>query len=302
MQINSLIRNAILDNKPRNIIIASYDGVFEYILAENTPHNYFILENSGVILQSSIQHKRIHPINLTNIPIDLDIDLVICNDIVTHIGRCVELSRMLQVPLLIIHHGLKPPFIKIEDIFILKKEYHYTTRISIFNSVNQSWRAEFPVLSYILPPIENKSKSKDVLLIGTFSPPHLAFVKEVIMRLQKTVTIFGNNSGVSTVGDFATCLEAIQTHKIFLNLWNDLDTNQFMLYAMKAGATIVSNPSAPTEQFIKHGVNGYIAHTPEEFARYINSSPLLAPPEVISGDVNIWNQLINKLCHTPYRI
>lgn len=301
MQINTLIRNAILDDKPRNIIVASYDGLFEYMLAENTPHKYFLLENIGLILQATIQHERIHILNPTNIPIDLDIDLIICNDIVSQIGRCLELSKAFQVPLLIVHHSLKPPFVKTEDLLILKKEHQNATRITTLNYVATSWRGSFPVLNYIFPTIENKPKTKDVLIIGTFNPQHTMFVREVASRLHKQVTILGNNPGISQVADLNTCVDAIQTHQIFLNLWNDLDTNQFMLYAMKAGATIVSNPSPPTEQFITHGINGYIGNSVDDIARYINAAPLLAPPTVMEGNPTEWNQLINKLCHTPYR-
>ena len=301
MQINSLIRNAVLDDKPRNIVVASYDGVFEYMLATNTPHNYFILENSGLILQSTVQHERIHTISPTSIPIDLDIDLIICNDIITQIGKCVELSKAFQVPLLIIHHSLKPPFVKTEDLLILKKEYKYATRIAIFDTVAKSWRNACPILPYMLPPMENKPKTNDVLIIGTFNPTHAVFVKSVVTNLTKSVTIFGNNPGMSQLTDFNTCIEAIQTHRIFLNLWNDFDTNIFLLCAIKAGATIISNPSAPTERFIKHGVNGYIGHSTEEIAKYINAAPPLAPPTLREDSTAEWNKLINTLCHTPYR-
>ena len=302
MHINTLIRNAILDDKPRNIIVASYDGLFEHMLVTNTPHNYYILDGNNLIIQANIQHERLNFINPANMSLELDIDLVICNDIVSQIGKCNELSRALQVPLLIFQHSLKPSFVKIENTLILKKEYQTATRISLFDSINKSWHANFPILSYILPPLENKPKTKDVLIIGTFNPQHTAFVKDIVSRTQKQITIFGNNPGISQLADLNTCIEAIQTHKIFLNLWNDTDTNQFMLYAMKAGATIISNPSPTTEQFMKNGIDCYIGRSAEEIAKYINTSPALIPPKPIEGNKYEWNQLINKLCHTSYRI
>lgn len=302
MQINSLIRNAIKDKKPRNIIIASYDGLFEYSLAINTPHNYYILENSGVILQCPITHPRIHSLNqnIQMMPIDLDIDLIICNDIISQLSKCMEISRILQVPLLIIHHSIKPPFVKSEDVIILKKDTINHTRISVNSIINNSWYANFPVLPYLIPELKPTTKNKEVLIIGSFNPTQIGIIKNIIAKSNKPITLIGNNPGLSKLENFETCINEILEHKRFINLWNDSDTNQFMLYAMKAGLTILSNPSKLNKSFIKHGEDGYIGRSVDDFIRYINT-PLLQPAQITTNFIPEWNELLDKLCHTAYR-
>lgn len=302
--VKTLIRNASKDKTPRNIIVASYDGIFEHMLATHTPHNYYVLEGSGLVLQADIQIKCISQ-DINTWPIDLDIDLIICNDIVRQIAICTQISNAMQIPLLIIHHSIAPPFVKKEDMMILFNEYKNTTRVVVNDIINKSWYGKFPTMPYITD-IDKQSyvKSEEVLIIGSFEPQHAQIIQEIIKHTNKKITVMGNNPNLSKLETFETCINAIKNHKIFLNLWNDTEINEFMLFAMQAGCTVISNPSILNESIIKHRTNGYIAKSIDEIINFINmpiNATLVKAAQDTIPFVDEWSPLIDKLCHLTYR-
>jgi hypothetical protein len=306
--VSNIIRNAIKsDNDKLNIIVAPYDGIFELSLCEHTIHDYYLLSSAQKLAQPEVRHDRLLHLNnnFTNWPISFDFDLIICNDIINQINICSQISKILHIPLLIIHHSLKPPFVKLEDIQILKTTYENNTIIVMDDIINKSWYSNYQVLPYFAKLSSDTQKENKLLIAGTFNPNQLFFIQEIKQKSKIPVTIVGYNNNLSKPVSFLECLELLKTHKIYLNLYNDLELNSLMLYAMSAGCTIISTPSPFNEKFIKHGKNGFIAKTIDEILEYSQQDSIdITINQQIIDDSNkfseTWNKLLYNVSKQPF--
>lgn len=311
--INSLIRNAIIDkNDIKNILIAPYDGIFELELCQNTPHNYYQLSQLKQLIQPSVEHKRLHNLStdINTWPLDLDIDLVICNNIVSQIDACHQLSQILQVPLIIVHHTIAPPFIKKEDMHIVLENYKYAKRIVILPLINKSWYANFDNISYGIKPINDIKHENQILIAGHFDTNSINIVNIIKEKSNIPVTILGN--AVNTELTFDILLKHITTHKVFINLFNNSDINHMMLYAMAAGCTVITAPSPLNDFLIQDGYNGYKADSVEKIIQLSNKTIIstmgsnaqktIATHFDITDFANKWNNLINTYTHKAFRL
>jgi len=158
----NIIRNASRTSyQPLNIIVAPYDGLFELSLRNNTPHTFYLLNE---IRKKQSEIKPISRLlylntNINSWPISLDFDLIICNDITDQINLCSQISKILHIPLLIIHHIIKPPFVKNEDIQILTDNYSEDTIVSMSKEINDSWCANHKIMPYYISVTEDDTKA-----------------------------------------------------------------------------------------------------------------------------------------------
>ena len=157
----NLIRNAINDNTPRNILISAYNGIFEYSLAANTNHSYYVITDKPEEYKQFFDVPNLYFLSsqVQNWPLYLNFDLIICNDIVSQIGLCENISKSMHIPMIIIHHCFKQPFIKKEDVQILAENHKNTYRIVTHPSINNSWYATYDISPYgvkTIPTVSNK--------------------------------------------------------------------------------------------------------------------------------------------------
>jgi len=149
--IANIIRNATrTPYQPLNILVAPYNNTFELSLSQGTPHHFYLLYEMQIAPGEKVLDKKLHYLStdIKNWSISLDLDLIICNDITTQISSCSQISKILHIPLLIIHHFVKPDFVKNEDIQILKDNSANDTIVSMSEEINDSWYANFPVMPH----------------------------------------------------------------------------------------------------------------------------------------------------------
>jgi glycosyltransferase involved in cell wall biosynthesis len=307
----NIIRNATKSDKPLNIIIAPYDGIFEYSLCLNTPHTYYVMSACQKLAQPPVKHNRL--IHLDNNPntwnITLDFDLIICNEITTQVGLCQQISKVYHIPLLIIHHSLKQPFVKKEDIQIIRNSHANDTTVVMHEKINESWYSHFPVMPYYAPVEDNQHELK-ALIAGTFNPGQFNVLQAVKDNIKLPTTIVGNNTGISENKTFEECIELLKTHKVFINLFSELDLNQIMLRAMGLGCVVISSPSELVSAFITHGENGFIFKDVAELHKFVISDDIGKKAKMSIMKYNQpleneefskqWNRLIDITSKKPF--
>ena len=309
--INNLIRNAIISKEPKNIAITPYDGIFELSLAKHTVHNFYMMHGTQKNLQPIIRNSQLLGLSqqMDMWPVSVDVDLIICNDITSQIEACKKLSRYLHVPLLIIHHCIKPPFVKLEDVQILVNEHRNDTIVSMSESISNSWYINAETMPYYVPITNSDTKTNQVLIIGSFVPEHLNFVRALKEQINNRtpVTVIGQNQNFSENATLESCIELLKKHRYFINLYNESEIHPMMLYAMGAGCTVISTPGI-SEEIIQHGKNGYIFKSIEDITKFIYKSPHLGKQaqetmkeKYKEEDFSIqWNKLIDTVSKKPF--
>lgn len=311
--IHSIVRNATKSDKPKNIVVLPYDGIFEYHLCKYTQHNYYIVPNLQRLSQPTTSHPHMIGVDgdIAKWPLDIDMDMLICNDIIAQAGPAKQIATILHIPIIVVHHTPAQGFVKKEDIFILKDGYRTSTRIVIDPIINNSWYDNFPVIQYCTEQFKEKPSLNRVLVVGNFDPQSIEFIRALQQQSKLSFTILGNNVGLSEATTYEKVVAAIKTHRIFLNLYNDSDLNPFMLMALASGCTVLSSPSIMTNTIINNGMNGYICTSAGEFIRYINGNIL--PTISIRAKQTAarftteqfgkkWNDVIEQVAVKPYRI
>ena len=104
------------------------------------------------------------------------------------------------------------------------------------------------------------------------------------------------------------CIKLFKTHKIFINLYNDLELNPMMLYAMGAGCNVITTPSKINNSIIEDKVNGHIITSiPEIFDRIkLNTNTGDKAKETIETKFSAkefqvkWIEIINRVSKTPF--
>lgn len=299
----NIIRNAIKgDNEVRNIFIAPSTNIFEYILSRYTKYKYFTIKNNIEMQHANLQYLSA---DIAQWPVYLDLDLIICNDIVQQLDLCTQYSRRFHIPLIIIHHQPANSFIKKEDMYILLQNNQQNTRISIDENINKSWYANFPIIPYGLPELNQSFSIKNkALLMCDIIPDMAPSVQALKQKLGDKLTVI-NLRDAYKLNDL---FQIIQEHEIFINIAKQEYIDIFMLIAMACGKTILSH--AISKDIIKDGENGYIINNLEQIVKHVNGSPpkfigsnatyTIRSEFPINNFTSSWETLIDTLTHKAF--
>ena len=304
--IRNIIRNAIKTNNDiKNIVLMPFNGIFEYSLCKNTKHHYFTVEKNGI----NIKHERLHYMSpdLSQWPMSLDLDLIICNDIIQQIDISHACSRNMHIPLIIVHHQTAPSFVKKEDMKILLENYSKAVRISTHEHINKSWYANFPIIPYGFEKIELFSnQNKKSLIICELTPGITPVIQGLQARLKESLTIINllTNPSIEIIG------KALQEHDIYISITNDNTLNMFMLIAMNYGKVILSGSNNIDNTILKDGENCYLVNNIDTIIKHINSTiPSFIGRNAaltiqkyfpVSNFTNKWEELIGTLTHRAF--
>ena len=90
-----------------------------------------------------------------------DIDVIVCNNRITHLEKCIELAKYLHCPLLIIDHDFRPSNITIDNNPI---PISSVEQISLNKGIQFSWKnTSNKILSYDITKTTSKEEWKDVI-------------------------------------------------------------------------------------------------------------------------------------------
>jgi hypothetical protein len=145
--------------------------IHKALLKENP--NVLWTKTDNKVLEKTIEKHNINLIDLEDILYGIyDIDLVICNNRIINLDKCLELCIFFHCPLIIIDHTEKPHYISdISNNYLFDPIYQIAVSESICNSWN---RIHNKVITYdniieIIDIMQNMSKEFLTLKIQTES-------------------------------------------------------------------------------------------------------------------------------------
>lgn len=299
--VNNIINNAIQKpNEKLHILLAPHDNIFESLLVTHTPHYYYILQENP---SEKIEHERVRYLspNIQSWQLFFEPNLIICNDIIGQLNGCMQMRNMLQIPMIIVQHNLAQHFVKKEDMHLLLGNLKNVCRVVAHSAINQSWHANFPIISYALPNVSEGPKTKDILIIGNFDNETLFAIQNIQRQTTQQITILNTLNS-------RQCLQNVAEHKIYIHLSTDI--THYLLAAMRAKCLILSVPSLINNALILDGENGYIINSIDEIGRYIQMKlpPNMTNNAFSSASSNFttenfsqkWNQLLSTMAHAHY--
>lgn len=234
------------------------------------PENYHVLDGSKLDAQ---------------LPIWVDIDLVLSQNKFGQYDVANKIARHLQCPLVTLEHTLPPPGI---PKGVQQRMRQMTGEIDVFIS-------EFSVGQWGWKPGENVEVVHHGVDTELFKPGNgerqdlvLSVVNDWMNRdwccgfnLWKQATgwpesklplnVWGDTAGLSKAAPGVDALvKEYQRSKIFFNTSLISPVPTVLLEAMSAGCAVVSTDTCMIPEFIKHGENGFMAKSPHELRHYID--------------------------------
>ncbi len=261
--IRNIIRGAIKKRGDKlNILCAGMDGYFETLLAK-TGHNIYVIPvNSKYAWNTNLPPRGKNCIILgqaDDIPIDLDLDLVICNDRLTQYELCAQLTHGLHVPMIVVEHFL-PLGLKPQDIKQARAAQPSATFVTTSPIVDKYWGGDSEIIGYGAEvPSYKVEKEGFVLVVGEFRGQETQIIGKLIQELPN-IKLVGNNPPVSRPPSAESELEVLYARAgIYLNLATDGRIPPQLIKAMANGCVIVSNNTPALTGILEDEKNCLIA-------------------------------------------
>jgi len=276
------------DNEPLNILTFVTHERYEPNLCK-TGHNFYAYTGEGIrdwntnyapipdnycILDKGLGGKQI--------PLHLDIDLIISQNILAHYDLAQGISQYLNIPIINIHHTLPPPAWKKEELQSL------SSKVGVFDVY---------ITDHNLKVWDINPKNSKVIYHGidsTFWKPAkktkrgsyaLSVVNDWINRdwccgysVWKEATAgipvkaIGNTPGLSQP---ASSLEDLRDNYnscgLFVNTSTYSPIPMSLLEAMSCGCAVVSTATCAIPEIIENGVNGFATNDISEMKEYISA-------------------------------
>lgn len=232
--VRSIMRK--LSNEPINILSISNDGLFEYSLAE-LGYKVFVPVNPGKT-NENIKHDNLVFLHgpIGDSPISYEFDCVMIHDKLSSYEIGARLSDHFHIPLILVEHYYRLDSIKNEQVMMLQQQ-KYWKRINASYDVSRTWGVEADGNILYNIPITNKPKNNTVLVYGQFTQQDsqlLFMLKNLVPNLK----IIGAGLLTENCDPFIE----LSTCSTFINLVNSTKIPIPMLYAMGAGARVISSP------------------------------------------------------------
>lgn len=220
-------------------------------------------------------HFRLNGDGFNQIPIDIDFDFILSQNKAGQFPVAIQLSNMLQIPVVSIEHCLPMPWWTAHD----KRYWQQTADINLFISEysKKEWGYEGEVVHHGI----DTDKFSD---FGEQRNPHiLSVVNDWINRGQilgfdiwKRVTanlpvaVLGDTPGLSFPAQSVEHLVMNYNRaQIFLNTSIVSPIPTSLLEAMSCGAACVSTNNCMIPEIIENGVNGFLTNDEGEMRYYL---------------------------------
>lgn len=292
-----------------------------------TGHNFFLLQGEGIKDWKTAYAPLPNNVTLLDrdkgdrqIPLWLDLDIVLSQNKYAHFGSAVQYARRFHLPLISLEHCLPPPGTPPARLQQLKQmRGHENVFISDFSREAWGWgKDEATVIRHgidtdVFSPcdcedcqrwgIDTTPDMRDHCCCDRKYPTILSVVNDWRNRdwccgfrlWQETtkdlkVSVVGDNPGMSKP---APSVEALVTQyrqaQVFLNTSLVSPVPTALMEAMACGCAVVSTCNCMIPEVVSHGVNGFLANTPQELREYC---------QMLLADEKLCRQLGNEARRT----
>lgn len=291
--LQTMTRVSTRDNeKPLNIMTFPTHERYETGLAQ-TGHRFYAWQGPNI----KTWNKKYAPVPLNyhlldgskldgQLPLWVDIDLVLSQNKFGQYEVANSIARKLQVPLITLEHTLPTPNLPsgIRRLLASMKG-DFDLFISEYSIAQWGWE---------------KGEKVDIVHHGVdselFKPDHNIEREDLVcsvvndwinrdwccgFRIWQDVTkwpnsdlplnVWGDTSGLSvSAADVPSLVKQYQRSRIFLNTSLISPVPTVLLEAMSSGCAVVSTDTCMIPEFIKHGENGFLASNARELRQYVD--------------------------------
>ena len=282
------------EGEPLNILTCCTHEAYETNLAK-TGHNFYAWQGEN-IKQWNTKYRPVpdnyhildRSLGTKQIPMELDIDLVLSQNKFGQYSVLSRIARMLHLPLISLEHTLPFPGWPQER----------TRQIASMAGQLNVFISDFSKEEWGYKDVESAKTIKHCIDSSAFYNMNIPRNNKVItvnndfinrdwclgFRIwQETVSgldysVYGDTEGLSSTLDQNGLFAAFNTHKVYLNTTTFSPLPTAMCEAMACGCVPVSLKNCMIPEVIEHGVNGFMAENPNELRMYCQK--LLDEPEL----------------------
>ena len=276
------------DNEPLNILTFVTHERYEPNLCK-TGHNFYAYTGEGIrdwntnyapipdnycILDKGLGGKQI--------PLHLDIDLIISQNIVAHYDLAQGISQYLNIPIINIHHTLPPPAWKKEELQSLSSKvgvfdvYITDHNLKVWNINPKNSKVIYHGIdsNFWKPAKKTKRGSYALSVVNDWINRDwccgYSVWKEATAGMP--VKAIGDTPGLSQP---ASSLEDLRDNYnscgLFVNTSTYSPIPMSLLEAMSCGCAVVSTATCAIPEIIENGVNGFATNDISEMKEYISA-------------------------------
>jgi len=298
----SIIRSSTRpEGGPYNILTFVSHERYESTLC-NTGHNFFSISEKG--FTKGFWNSQFAKIpdnytilnNLNSIPLDLDIDMILCHNRYGQYDLAIEIASRHMCPVIVLEHTCPPEpdskhtVTQSKLIEFYEKKGHVNVFISEYSRDIWGWGDPRDNARVIHHGIDG-GLFKDETPMADREPAALSVVnlwesrdwccgfeiwKEASgypdsMNSGFPVRVVGDNPGMSEPANTTRDLiDAYNSCKVFLNTSLVSPVPMTLLEAMSCGCAVVSTATCMIPEIIENGKNGFITNRPEKIREYVN--------------------------------
>ena len=291
--VENVIRSATrkFSDDPLNILVVCSNNEKYLSLLSKTGHNFFVITKNGSQWKGQIEKM---PENFCTIDQNWPssyFDMVLCNERVEQYGLAEDFSTNFHLPILLIDHvsshAIRPhnAFAEIHVEFPQSLIKNCSASGSVSEYVKSSWPGSNLSLTipigidtekFSIPPV----RILDEAFGNELSPTRIVFDNNTQPEIGDAIfSSFVENSHtvIPTDSDIVEKERIYQQGDYFLNAQNHVTVK--MLEAMACGNIPICFKRPDTEQFIDHGVDGFLIDEPQEVPSLIEKLDGLSPEQ-----------------------
>jgi len=276
------------DNEPLNILTFVTHERYEPNLCK-TGHNFYAYTGEGIrdwntnyapipdnycILDKGLGGKQI--------PLHLDIDLIISQNIVAHYDLAQGISQYLNIPIINIHHTLPPPAWKKEELQSLSSKvgvfdvYITDHNLKVWNINPKNSKVIYHGIdsNFWKPAKKTKRGSYALSVVNDWINRDWCCGYSVWKEATAGIPVkaIGDTPGLSQP---ASSLEDLRDNYnscgLFVNTSTYSPIPMSLLEAMSCGCAVVSTATCAIPEIIENGVNGFATNDISEMKEYISA-------------------------------
>ena len=298
--LSSIIRSSTRPEVgPYNILTFVSHERYESTLCE-TGHNFFSIDEKGYTKGfwndkfSKIPDNYTILNDVSSIPMDLDIDMVLCHNRYGQYDLAVKIASRYLCPIIVLEHtcppedGSKHTVTKTKLLEFYQKRGHINVFICEYSRDIWGWRDPKDKARVIHHGIDDRLFKSNVPILDR-QPAALSVVNlwesrdwccgfEIWKEASGfpscsgfPVRVLGDNPGISEPAETTRDLiDGYNSCRVFVNTSLVSPIPMTLLEAMSCGCAVVSTATCMIPEIIENGKNGFISNNPQKLRQYVN--------------------------------
>lgn len=233
------------ENDTPHILMCGFDGYFETMFNDAGFNTYVMPTLSRYAWNVDLPRKGKNTFILpqtNDVPVDLEIDAVLCSDRLYQYDLTNQLATILHAPHICVEHFLSAGRIDEQGRVAVQKAQRFDAHISVSEEIASEWN-KTTIIPYATDRITRENKESLVLLVGDFQQVDTQLVHQLLQHIPNLVVV-GENPGLSRRLPNEVELEKLYDRaSIYINIGTEGRVPPYLLKAMGANCAIISNMS-----------------------------------------------------------